>query len=97
VLVPGRAPTHDAVVTDLDGALVLWTRDGGLPRERGPAGLGVLAAHDERGARLVVRSGPIVASLAPGHTAEVITEQGAFTVLAARVGRDDAAFVAVRR
>jgi hypothetical protein len=94
-----RVPTVDTVVRDFEGKLVLWARDGRLPRgAESPAGFAVRVTHGAAGApRLALVGSGSLTALGPGEAGRVLGDDGPYRVGALRVAAEEAAFILIRR
>lgn len=98
VLRHGRDPIVDATIRDAAGDLVLWGRDGGIAPDRVAHGIALRVAHAADGApRLAVGSAAGMTIVGAREHAEVLLDEGRFTVLVTRVAHDEASLVFARR
>jgi len=90
--------TSDAALFDASGALLLWARDGALPRDHLGLGVSVRVAHELGEApRLVLASSGTLMAASAGQAAEWRVGKVQYHLLAMRVSSDRSAFILVRR
>lgn len=90
-----RSPTVDAQISESDGALLLWARDGALPADG--ERLVFRVTHESHGpASLVLVADSTLVTLAPRSVGRVDIASASFLAAALRVGDNEAAFILAR-
>ena len=92
----GVRPAMNAVLRDAHGGLLLWARDGELPRGRGPMAITVQGSRDLGERTLLVAGGGTSAHVASGATADLLLGRTVVTFAALRVADRSASFFVVR-
>jgi len=96
ILYADRPATLDVAIEE-GGVLLLWARDGALPRDRYARGLALRASHGPGGTPRLAVAGPGgLRSGGPHEVADVDTETGPCRMLALRVSTGEASFVLLR-
>jgi len=92
----GRA-TIDAVLSDAEGRMIFWVRDGHVPTDREAHGLSLRLTVDPQETRLAVRADTGILSLPCPGTRDFNAGGRDLTLALVRAGADDVSFALLRR